>query len=185
MEFTLTMSPERAKLLHDNLVIEITGYEDRIRELQALRQEAVNQLAEVKTVLMNNGYKPIEIKHLPAPAPAPTPAPENAGAATKDTPVEPALTASGLTYKKSWSLRDKIVYLFLVEGGKPQWTSDEIRDKLYSVEKDIEKMKTLSTTMVQNTGKVFERINKNGSKPLYKLMKGAQILERYRNRINS
>lgn len=180
LEFNLKISPERAKLLHDNLVIEISGYEDRIVELQKLRQEAANQLADVKTVLMNNGLKPLELELKPtAKGLPPVDVTESQTPAAEGDETPPV---SKQRYSKEWSMRDKVVFMYLKEGGDPEWTTDDIRMKLLKQEPAIEKMNSLSTTMVQNTGKAFERINKNGSKPLYKLMKGVTLLERYKYR---
>jgi hypothetical protein len=68
-----------------------------------------------------------------------------------------------------------MVYAYLLNDPKAEWTTDEIKVHLKEIEPSNDKIKNVTTVMGQNTD-VFIRIPKNESKPVFKLAKGADKL---------
>lgn len=166
MEFTFKYSsPERALMRKQSLEAEIGQYDADIASIQSQRAEALDELAALQTMLMQNGHTTINIQQkvleaaiaqqLPA-ANEQKPAP-----ATKNLPE----------YNNAWSLRVKMIYAYLLVEPKAEWTTDDIKFQLQKLEPNNDKIKNVSTIIGQCKND-FIRINKNESKPLYKLAKG-------------
>ncbi len=173
MEFTFTYSsPERALLRKQTLEAEIDQYSADIADIQRQKSEALDELAALQTMLMQNGHTTININQTLLEAPA---AVQQLPPAVIQTKAQSKLPE----YNNAWSLREKMVYVYLLENPKAEWTTDDIKAELTKIEPDNDKIKNVSTIIGQNENKYFVRIHKDGSKPLFKLAKGAEkaILE--------
>lgn len=168
MEFTFKYSsPERAMLRKQTLEAEIGQYDAEIASIQVQRSEALDELAALQTMLLQNGHTTINIQQKVLEAASvvhqlPTAEEQKPATATKNLPE----------YNNAWSLREKMVYAYLLVDPKAEWTTDEIKVHLKQTEPDNDKIKNVTTVLGQNK-EVFIRINKNASKPLFKLAKGA------------